>query len=210
MAFLLEQGRETCFHFEIAPELFTDEMLDFLATVPPGRFQFEIGLQSTNPATLAAINRRNDMARIRANLERLLAGDNIHIHMDLILGLPHETVASFHRSLNEVFAMGPHYIQMGLLKVLPATPISGQVEEFGIVACQGPPYEVVANRWLDHDELADLYWLGECVESFFNNRFFRGFFAYIRRVETDPGRFFGLLRDRCREEGFLPGPVLKL
>jgi len=200
--FLLEQPGETCFHFEIAPELFTEEMFDFLATVPVGRFQFEIGLQSTNPETLAAINRRADMARIRANVERLLAGDNIHLHVDLILGLPFETRTSFHRSINDVLALAPHYIQMGLLKILPDTPINAQVAEFGIVACQEAPREVLATRWLDAAALADLYWLGECIEAFYNNRYFRAFFACLRRRTPDLAGLFQELLELCRGEGF--------
>ncbi|MDH5299593.1 MAG: DUF4080 domain-containing protein [Desulfobulbaceae bacterium] len=192
--FLLSLPGTTCFHFEIAPELFSEAMFDFLATVPPGRFQFEIGLQSTNPETLAAINRNNDMARIAANIGRLVAMDNIHLHVDLILGLPFETGESFRRSFNDVFALAPHHIQMGLLKVLPATPISRQTEAFGLIACQEPPYEVLASGWLTQPELAELYWLGQCVESFCNNRFFPSLWSYLRRAEPDPYGFFtGLL-----------------
>ena len=46
--FLAAQGSGTLFHFEIAPDRFTEEMFTFLAGVPPGLFQFEIGIQSTN------------------------------------------------------------------------------------------------------------------------------------------------------------------
>lgn len=204
--FLASLPGETCFHFEIAPELFSEEMLDFLATVPVGRFQFEIGLQSTNRETLAAINRSADPARISANFSRILAADNIHLHLDLILGLPFEDRKTFARSFNNAFELAPHYIQMGLLKILPGTPLAARSEEFGLLASKKPPYEVLASRWLSQEEMAGLYWFGECVEAFYNNRYFRSFFNYIRRVEPDPFGFFTQLLTTCRAHHFFePG-----
>jgi len=200
--FLLEEGGDTVCHFEIAPDLFTEEMFDFLKGVPRGRFQFEIGLQSTNPATLTAVNRRMDLGRARENVGRLAANDNIHLHLDLILGLPFESEETFRVSLNEVFAMAPHYIQMGLLKILPGTPISAQTEEFGIVHSLSPPYSVLETRWLPHQRLQRLYWLGECLEAFHNNRFFRNVFAYLRKTEEEPFAFFVELLDVCRQHNF--------
>ena len=200
--FLADLPGETCFHFEIAPELFTDEMLAFLATVPMGRFQFEIGLQSTNPETLAAINRTADPARIAANFKKILAHDNIHLHLDLILGLPFETRESFARSFNNAFALAPHYIQMGLLKILPGTPLADRCEEFELLASKQPPYEVLASRWLRQENMAELYWFGECVEAFYNNRYFRSFFSCLRRLESAPFAFFFKLLACCRKHHF--------
>lgn len=209
--FLLEQTGETLFHFEVAPDRFTTEMLDFLATVPVGRFQFELGIQSTNPDTLAAINRTMDLDLAKANIGRLLALDSIHLHLDLILGLPHEDLPSYNRSFNDVFLLLPHYIQMGLLKVLPEAPISRERERFGLTVCQEPPHEVLANRWLDQRELAGLYWFGECVEKFFNNRFFRTLWRYLRDRGEDGFAFFFNLATLCREHGFFDlAPTQKL
>ncbi len=200
--FLLQHTGETLFHFEVAPDRFTAEMLDFLATVPVGRFQFELGIQSTNPVTLAAINRTMDLDSAMANIGRLLADDSIHLHLDLILGLPHEDFSSYGRSFNQVFSLLPHYIQMGLLKVLPETPISREQDSFGLTVCQEPPHEVLASRWLDQRQLADLYWFGECVQRFFNNRFFRTLWRYLRHRDEDGFAFFLNLAACCREHGF--------
>ena len=200
--YLLAQPGDTCFHFEIAPDLFTQTMLDFLATVPAGRFQFEIGLQSTHPPTLAAVNRQMDLERALANIRALVAMDTIHLHVDLILGLPAETQASYRQSCNTVFALGSHYVQMGLLKVLPGTPLADQAAEFGLVHSASPPYGLLANRWLDQDALAELYWFGEVVEAFYNNRYFRALFAYLRRKESDLFAFFKGLAAIYRHHGF--------
>ncbi|MFV0438316.1 MAG: DUF4080 domain-containing protein [Desulfopila sp.] len=188
--FLLARDGQTLFHFEIAPERFSEEMFDFLATVGCGRLQFEIGVQSTNRTTLAAIRRRMDIDEVGPIVSRLARLDTIHLHVDLILGLPHEDYDSFASSFREVFAMGPHYIQMGLLKILPGSPISERVERHGYIHSSAPPYPVLANSWLDHAELAELYWFCECVEKFHNNRFFTSLWRYLRTSGDDIFVFF--------------------
>jgi len=200
--YLLAQPGETLFHFEIAPDLFSEEMLVFLTQVPQSRFQFEIGLQSTNPATLVAVNRKMDMVKAGENIRRLVALGNIHLHLDLILGLPCETEATFRTSLNEAFAMAPHHLQMGLLKVLPGTAISRAADEFGLVSSATPPYSVLATRWLNHADLRRLFWLGECLEGFYNNRFFRNTLDYIRKTGEEPFYFFAQLLSICQEADF--------
>ncbi len=197
--FLAPRVGATVCHFEMAPDLFTEEMFAFLADLPPGVFQFELGIQSTNPATLARVNRRMDVAQAGENIRRLAALGNLHLHADLILGLPGETAALFKDSLRAVFAMGPHQIQMGLLKVLPGTAISG---EAGLLHAQRPPYEVLATDVLDPAALAQLYWFGECVETFHNNRYFPSLFAYLRAGGEDIAAFFAGLLALCRERDF--------
>lgn len=200
--FLVPRGGETLFHFEIAPDRFSEEMFDFLAQVPPGMFQFEIGIQSTNDDTLAAIDRRIDPQQARGLVRRLAAAANIHLHVDLILGLPHETRATFLTSFADVFAMEAHYIQMGLLKLLPDTPVRREAKAHGYLFCAEPPYSVFANRWLPPGELADLYWFCECVEKFHNNRFFVSLWQYLRHCGEDIAGFFQGLLVTCRHHGF--------
>jgi len=200
--FLLEQESEVRFHFEIAPDRFTDSMFELLAKVPCDVFQFEIGIQSCTSATLAAVNRRMDVEKAEKNIYRLLAFDRIHIHLDLILGLPFETEASFRESFNRVFRLAPHHIQLGLLKVLPGTEMERRADEFGLIYCAAPPYEVLATRWLNHGQLSALYEFCECVESFYNNRFFRSLWRYLLRTDREPYAFFQELLVLCRRHNF--------
>ncbi len=200
--FLVKQPGETLFHFEMAPDRFTEEMFRFLAQVGVGRFQFELGVQSTNPQTLAAIKRKCDLAKLKPTIRNLVSLGTIHVHLDLILGLPHEDRASFARSFADVYKLGPHYIQMGLLKILPHTPISKSMEEYGLVICEKPPYEVLATRWLDKNDMEELFWFGECVEAYYNNRYFRSVWAYLRKEKEDIFVFFQALLMLCREKGF--------
>lgn len=200
--YLLDQGGQTLCHFEIAPERFSPEILDFLAKVPAGRFQFEIGIQSTNPETLTAIERHIDPVDAYPLIKQLAELNTIHLHVDLILGLPFETRASFLRSFAATFAMGAHHIQMGLLKILPGTPISRMVTAYGYGHCAQPPYSVFASKWLDFSAMADLYWFSEGVEKFLNNRYFVSLWQYLRRRDEDISAFFVELVDLCRRQGF--------
>ena len=200
--FLVDQPGTTLFHFEMAPDRFTEEMFQFLKGVEPQRFQFEIGVQSTNPETMNAINRRCDLEKLQDNIARLMALDTIHVHLDLILGLPYETWDTYSRSFNDVFALAPHYIQMGLLKVLPKTPIYQSIDEFGLVMCEAPPYEILANKWLDKQAIAELFRFGECVEAFYNNRYFRTIWQYLRSRKEDIFCFFEALLALCSRKNF--------
>ncbi len=197
--FLANQPGQTLFHFEMAPDLFSEEMFAFLAGLPPGRFQFELGIQSTNPATLAAVNRVMELDKVDTNLRRLSALDNIHLHADLILGLPEETDTSFRQAINDVFKMAPHYIQMGLLKVLPSTAISSTP---GLVHCRQPPYQILATANMDQQTISHFYWLGECLEAFHNNRYFPSLFKYLREQEEDFCVFLEKLLQTCQEHNF--------
>lgn len=200
--FLVEHAAGVKCHFEIAPDRFTDEMLIFLETVSCDLFQFEIGIQSCNPETLAIVNRHMDVERAGENIRRLAVLNTIHLHVDLILGLPCETGETFRQSFNRVFRCTPHYIQLGLLKVLPGTEMAERAEEFGLVFCAEPPYEVLATRWLEHAELRDLHAFCEMVESFYNNRFFRSLWRYLLHRDEEPFVFCSELLESCRRHGF--------
>lgn len=205
--FLQERGGDTLFHFEMAPDRFTEDMFDFLETLDYGKFQFELGVQSTNPDTLGAVNRRVDPLQAHAVIGRLAKLGTIHLHADLILGLPYETRDTFIKSFKDIFAMEAHYIQMGLLKILPDTPICHTTEEYGYVHCKQPPYSVLANNWLNHESMRELYWFSECVEKFMNNRYFVTLWQYLRSQRVDIFVFFEELFQICKGSDFFTRPA---
>jgi len=200
--FLVAEGGDTLFHFEMAPDRFNEELFDFLVTLEPGRFQFELGIQSTNERTLEAVNRRVDPMEAHRTVSRLAKFGNIHLHVDLILGLPYETIESFATSFRDVFAMGAQYIQMGLLKILPDTPICHGAHDFEYQQCSEPPYSILENKWMDHRTLSELYWFSEGVEKFINNRYFVSFWQYLRNKNEDMYGFFCELLGICHASGF--------
>jgi len=201
--YLQQKDPPTLFHFEIAPDRFTPEMFELLRTVRAGLFQFEIGVQSTHPDTLKAIRRPIDPVAAGEVVRALRSLENIHLHADLILGLPFETPVSFKKSINDIFSMQPHYIQMGLLKLLPSTKIRSQAEPWEYRFCRRPPYSVLANRWMDTDTLRNFFWLGECIELCCNNRYFPTLWRYLVSADEDMAEFFLLLTSRFHEQGFI-------
>jgi radical SAM superfamily enzyme YgiQ (UPF0313 family) len=153
-SYLMEKSESTHFHFEIAGHILDDETSSLLKGAKKGLFQFEIGVQSASAATLDAIGRRQDLAKVEHAVEALREAGNIHLHLDLIAGLPLERLEDFRHSLERVFALRPDVIQTGLLKVLHGSRIKGETEKYGIIHCQYPPYEVVATQTLPTDDMA--------------------------------------------------------
>lgn len=162
------------FHFEAAADLFDDEMLDLLASVPPGLIQLEIGLQTMNEKTLDAVSRRTDLTRLCNNVRRLRAAGNVHLHLDLIAGLPFEDFASFRESFDAVYGLRPHQLQLGFLKLLKGTRIRREASLHGYGFSDRPPYEVFFSKYLSFDELLDLKGVEGLLDRYYNS----GRFAY--------------------------------
>ncbi|MBO8126803.1 MAG: DUF4080 domain-containing protein, partial [Firmicutes bacterium] len=171
--------KEVHFHFEIGADLLDNESLTLLKAAPKGKFQFEIGVQSTNPQVLAAVGRPDRTSRIAANVRELAAAGNIHLHLDLIAGLPLEDWASFAASFDRVFRMRPHRIQLGFLKVLPGTPVAASRERYGLKHLDQPPYEVLETNHLSYSELWMLKQIEELVETYGNSRRFSNTLTYL-------------------------------
>jgi radical SAM superfamily enzyme YgiQ (UPF0313 family) len=130
-------------HFELIPDRLPDALRHEIAAFPPGALQFEVGVQTLDDATSARISRHQDVAKMAANLEWLRTATGAHVHADLIVGLPGEDEATFARGFDRLWAMGPHEIQVGVLKRLRGTPIVRHDAEHGMVYAQDPPYEVL-------------------------------------------------------------------
>lgn len=192
----------TNFHFEIAAELITEEELELFRKMRPGLIQLEIGVQTTNPRTLKAIHRSADMTHLSQIVERIRAGHNIHVHLDLIAGLPEEDYESFVHSFNEVYAMKPEQLQLGFLKVLKGTEISLRKEEYGLVHQSIPPYEVLYTKWISYEEIRKLKRVEEMVELYYNsNQFIHTLAALVTQVET-PFDLYEKLAEHYETHGY--------
>ena len=163
------EGRigEVCYHFEVAADLFGDEALALLATAPAGLFQMEAGLQSFHGATLDACDRHTDMAKLVDRIQRLIAPNNIHLHIDLIAGLPEENFASFGQSFDQAFFLKPHQLQLGFLKFIHGSKL--RMEKWGARFAPDPPYEVLSTPWITYAELRRLHDAAEAVERIHNS-----------------------------------------
>lgn len=168
LEYLAAQDTKTNFHCEIAADLLNEGDLALLAAAPPGRFQFEIGVQTTNPDALAAICRKNDWPRIVAAVGALKAAGRSHLHLDLIAGLPKEDYRSFGRSFDAVYALKPDMLQLGFLKLLKGSAIRAQAAAHGYVFTDRAPYEVLANNYISYSEIHRLKILEELFDRIYN------------------------------------------
>ncbi len=189
--FLSQQNCRTNFHFEIAAELLDEEILSFLKQVPPGRFQFEIGVQSTNESTLKAIKRHNDWPCIIRNMNQLRSYNNIHLHLDLIVGLPYEGYWRFGKSFNDVYALKPHMLQIGFLKLLKGSGIRQSASLYGYLFSDNTPYEVLANDCLSYEEVRRLKILEKLFNQTYNTGGFSATLTFLTKVHgSDAFQFF--------------------
>jgi radical SAM superfamily enzyme YgiQ (UPF0313 family) len=150
-------------HFEVIPDHLPERLKLMLAQFPPGVLQLEVGVQSFNPEVQHTLSRRQDNVATEANLHWLLTHSHAHLHADLIFGLPGETLHSFADGFNRLLAIGPHEIQLGILKRLRGTPITRHTKTYGMVYACDPPYTVQQTGVVDANTLArfsrfDRYW----------------------------------------------------
>ncbi len=150
LQFLLERHKPGLFfHFEMIPDRLPDALREVIAKFPPGALQFEVGIQSFNPEVCRLISRRQDIGRLQENFHFLRTRTGVHIHADLIVGLPGETLESFAAGFDRLVRLGPQEIQVGLLKRLRGTPIVRHDTEWGMVYNPHPPYEILQTRLID-------------------------------------------------------------
>lgn len=183
----------TNFHFEITADLIDQGTIDFLKTVRKGLFQFEIGVQSTNPQTIRAINRNVDFAALSEIVQQIKDGGNIHQHLDLIAGLPYEDYDSFGCSFNDVYALHPEQLQLGFLKVLKGSMLHQKQKEFEIVYHDTAPYEVLTTHELPYADTLRLKYVEEMVETYYNSGRFLNTLAYLVPLYESPFAFFEAL-----------------
>lgn len=159
----------TNFHFEISADLLTEEELALLAGMRKGLVQLEIGVQSTNGATIGEIHRTMDLTRLKAVVRRIQETGNIHEHLDLIAGLPYEGYMTFAKSFDEIYALKPNQLQLGFLKVLKGSYMYEHAVEYGLIYQSRPPYEVLRTNWLDFPELLAIRRAEEMLEVYYNS-----------------------------------------
>jgi radical SAM superfamily enzyme YgiQ (UPF0313 family) len=181
----------TIFHFEISADILTEGLLSYLEEVPPGLFQFEIGIQSTTPEVLTEIQRRSDWQVLSKTIKRLAKPSNIHLHLDLIAGLPQETFDSFQESFDDVYGLGGQRIQLGFLKLLKGSGLRQRSQELGLIFDPYPPYEIIATPTLSALEIVRLKEIESLLEQYYNSHRFTLTLEFLTsRVYTSPFEFF--------------------
>ena len=201
-SYLVERGGGTNFHFEISADLFDDELIKLLGSAPPGLFQFEVGVQTTNSEVLKEIRRQTRQQALFRNVREISERGNIHQHLDLIAGLPKEDMASFERSFDDVFMLEPDMLQLGFLKLLKGSDIRNRAREYGYVFTAEPPYEVLSSNWMDYGDIRRLKLVEQVLEYYYNSHGFDNTLRFmLQQFKTGPFGLFKELSEYWEERG---------
>lgn len=193
----------TNFHFEIAADLISDSELEVISKMRPGLIQLEIGVQSTNCETIREIDRVTDFDKIKEVVKKLKKNNNVHIHLDLIAGLPKEDKSSFINSFNDVYALRPHELQLGFLKVLKGAKMHRMADRYGIKYLDSAPYEVLCTKWLSFQDIIDLKLVENMVEVYYNSGLFTNTLSVLERFFENPYRLYEGLGRYYKDNGLL-------
>jgi len=202
--FLIENYREglSC-QFEIYPDLLSDEIIDYLhSRLPANYFRFEIGIQSTFEQSNKAVKRKQNFNTVSQNINKLVRGGKIDLHLDLIAGLPYESYERFAQSVNSAFAFRAKEFQLGFLKLLRGTQLRKDAAKYNYLYQEQAPYEVISHNDLSVDDLnkirkvekaIDKYWnsgrfaqsLKALFDIFYRNRYFEFFLELAEHEEAE-------------------------
>jgi len=191
------------FHFEVVGDILTPSILNFLQTVPPGMFQFEIGIQTTDITVQDNIQRKQNNQRLFDTIKNLVDQDRIHFHCDLIFGLPGENMKKILHSFRQVLSLRPHELQLGFLKFLPGAPIKDSIPLYKYQYQSKPPYELISNKDLCADEVDYLKKFTDIFDRFYNSKRFRFSISHLLLKMDAVTLFDKLLRYHESRELFM-------
>lgn len=184
----------TRFHFEIAAECLSEVALDFLKDMPENSIQFEIGVQSINPKTLEEVGRKADLENLSRIIKKIPSF--IHVHLDLIAGLPYESLKEFKKSFDYTFKLKPNMLQLGFLKVLEGTKMENFAKNHDFKFLSLPPYEVLETPHISWRELVFLKDIENLNDAYWNSGNFSNTFNYLLSLEDfSPFDFYAFLID---------------
>lgn len=199
---LIEIEGETSFHFEISADLLTSDEIELLKRAPKDKFQFEVGVQTTNSVILKNINRFVNFNTIKDKVEELLKLDNIKQHLDLIAGLPGENYESFRNSFNDVYKIHPEEIQLGFLKLLKGSSMRSEADLWGMIASPYPPYEILKTKDLSFNELIKLKRVEAMVDKYYNSQKFNSIIKFFENKYKEPFEFYFELGEFFKKKGY--------
>lgn len=201
--YLIEHDNNvTNFHFEICAEILEDYHLELLKKARVGLFQFEIGVQSTNKETLKCIDRTTNLKQLFQRVKDLKELKNIHLHLDLIAGLPKEDYSSFLKSFDDVYHLFPEQLQLGFLKLLKGSKLRQESDAFSLVFREKAPYEVLYTDVLPFSDVLKLKDIENMVDIFYNSRKFVFTCIYIVNLFKSPVYFFENLSDYWEKNNY--------
>lgn len=203
LKFMISLDTSTRFQLEICGDLLNDDVLQLLEKAPPNRLQFEIGVQSTNPRSLKQVNRVTNFEKLSTNVTKLRERTNVRFLLDLISGLPDETLQSFGYAFDYVYHLHPTKIQLGFLKLLKGSQLRARVDQFNCLFTDKAPYEVLKTDSISYLELSLLKTIAALVELYYNSGRFTCSLDYLLSVtDQRPFTFFADLAVIWKSKGY--------
>ena len=200
--FLIKADTNTKFHFEISADILKEEEIELLRKAPKGRFQFEVGVQTTNDDVLKNINRFVNFSDIKEKVEELLSINNINQHLDLIAGLPGEDYKSFVKSFNDVHSIKPEEVQLGFLKLLKGSDMRRDAHLYNMKYSPYPPYEILSTDKISYDEIQILKRVEAVVDKYYNSQKFNTILEFFYDKFETPYEFFYELGNYFEQKGY--------
>ena len=204
---LLDERYTKHYHFEVCASLLNEESFEILSRFPKGKIQLEFGLQSTNSQTLAEVSRHIDPEAVIRAVRRVHEMGNIHVHLDLIAGLPHESYERFAQSFDDAYG-SCDLLQLGFLKLLHGTKLRDRAEEYGYVYLPEAPYTVLQSKWISYEEMCSLSKVAEVLERYDESGRFAHAKSYFMALTDSPFAFWRGLGEYLSHRD--PRPLQKL
>ena len=187
LQFFLDHWRDGLFlHFEMVPDRLPEQLRALIRRFPPGAVQFEVGIQTFDDATSKNISRRQNLDRLEDNFRFLREETGVHIHADLIVGLPGEGMESFGRGFDRLVRLNPQEIQVGILKRLRGTPIVRHDDEHAMKYAPHPPYEILETSDISFTDMQRMRRFARYWDIVANSGNFAGTLALLWRDAASP------------------------
>jgi hypothetical protein len=159
-----ERGPSLRYFIELRAELLTPKQAELLATID---CTVQIGLQGSDPAVLKLVDRDFEPESF-ARKVGLLDAEGIIYGLDLIYGLPGDTLAGFRKSLDYALELGPNHLDVFRLAVLPGTSLADRAGALGIVHDAEAPYLVRSTPRFGAADLGEAERLADAVDLLYN------------------------------------------
>jgi len=191
--FILKENRsKKLIQFEVAVHLLNDSTIELLKQAPSGTIMLEIGIQSTDQTVLNSANRNFDINETILKVKKLAEQTNVHLHLDILLGLPAENKESFYKTLSQVLDLNPHTLEINTIKVLHGTPFRKNAVSLGITFMPSIPYAVLSTKHLNYFQFDELRRLSRLIELLYTKNNIKSFLRYAMKLSGAANLFTSL------------------
>ncbi|MDY0115959.1 MAG: DUF4080 domain-containing protein [Sulfurimonadaceae bacterium] len=182
--FFLAKKEQYFVHFEVVPDHFPLSLREKIKQFPHGALQLEIGIQTLNPEVAKNISRVLNIQKMEENISFLEHETTAHIHLDLIVGLPGESLESFGTNLDALVKMSSCEIQIGILKKLSGTYIDRHDVIHGMIYSSIPPYDILKNNDLSFETIQIMKRFSRFWDLFYNSGNFKKTISLLWNEES--------------------------